>query len=103
MGLFGKIKVQRGETTIVELPTHIIEKMSDVVDMQDGIVDPEVVQRELGISKKTMANYVADGTIPNHMYIEAVNGKKKFFIYLILGWANKKMPWRKTGKYKKSA
>jgi hypothetical protein len=103
MGILRKIKVKKGKTVIIELPETILEKMEHTIDMQDGLVEPEVVQSELGISKKTLCNYIADGTIPSHMYLEAVNGKKKFFIYLILGWMDKRFPWKKFGKWKRTA
>jgi hypothetical protein len=103
MGVVRKIKVKEGKTAIVELPESLLEKMEDTVDMQDGLVDGDVVQRELGISKKTLCNYVADGTIPEDMYLQAVNGRRKYLIYKILGWVDKKMPWRKAKKYRRIA
>ncbi|MFL5810067.1 MAG: hypothetical protein ACJ749_11140 [Flavisolibacter sp.] len=102
MGLIRKIKVLTGSTTVVELPTRILEKMEDTIDMQDGLVEADVVQRELGISKKTLTNYISDGTIQRHMYIQAVNGRRKYFIYLILGWVDKHLPWKKYKKWSRA-
>lgn len=65
---------------------ELIIQQSDELDKQDGWVDDETMMRMLQInSKKTLSNYVCDGTIPNEAVRTAVNGTRSYYWKKIMG------------------
>lgn len=65
---------------------ELIKMREHEIDKEDGLVDAEVVMRELKIGKKRLANLLSKGRITPDMYtVSPVNGIKKFRLNKILG------------------
>lgn len=84
-GIVGKRRENSGKTQFVEVPVKVWEKIEEAVESNEELVDAVVVQKELHVSKKTLANMISSGKIPRNYYTIAVNGLKKFFNRKILG------------------
>jgi hypothetical protein len=84
-GIAGIKKETVGNSVLVQLAPEQWDVIEDALDKEDGLVSQEVICKELGICKKTLANLIACGKITRKMYVTAVNGVKKFWYRKIMG------------------
>jgi hypothetical protein len=87
-GFIRKHDDKSGKTVLVQLTNDQWEVIEEALDKDDGLVDADVIMKEMKITKKTLSNLISSGKIKRWMYTILPNGLKKFFYRKVMGLEN---------------